>query len=207
MLDLPSIRRRLAGRAAQPPVHPAPKANSRGRTGQAAVAVVLRAAGDDTEMLFIQRAERPGDPWSGHMAFPGGHRDAEDANLCAAAVRETQEEVGLDISAAAMLGALPHQRPMSASRALTVAPFVFEVSGDPAFTLNHEVAAAIWAPLAPMHRGENAARSRLSFHGGGGTAAFNGFRLASGHFVWGLTYRMVQTFLERIDPAYRRLPD
>ena len=206
MLDLPSIRHRLARRVTTPSTR---MANGDGRAGEAAVAMVLRAAGKETEMLFIRRAERPEDPWSGHMAFPGGHRNGQDANLCAAAVRETQEEIGLDISTAAMLGALPRQCPMTASRSLIVAPFVFEVIGDPALTFNHEVAAAIWAPVAPMHRGDNAARSRLPFHGdeGRGTVAFNGFRLAGGHFVWGLTYRVVQTFLERIDPAYRRLPD
>ncbi len=38
----------------------------------AAVAAVVRQAGDGVEVLFIHRAEDPKDPWSGHMAFPGG---------------------------------------------------------------------------------------------------------------------------------------
>ena len=202
MLDLASIGRRLATTA--PPTSPA---NSGGR--EAAVAVMLRERGGGTEMLFIERAKRRGDPWSGHMAFPGGHRDPQDADLRAAAVRETWEEVGLDISAAPMLGALPRQRPMS-GRLLTVAPFVFATCGEPELSFNHEVADAVWAPLAPMHRGENAARSRLPFDDlspADDPQAFPGFRLAGGHFVWGLTYRMVQTFFETIDPHYRRLAD
>ena len=44
------------------------------KTRQAAVAIILREApigsAEQTEVLFIQRAERPGDPWSGQMAFP-----------------------------------------------------------------------------------------------------------------------------------------
>lgn len=202
MLDLAAIGRRLKATTAHPP---APSGVGR----EAAVAVVLRERQGATEVLFIERAKRRGDPWSGQMAFPGGHRDPEDADLRAAAVRETWEEVGLDISAAPLLGALPRQRPMN-GRALTVAPFVFATCGDSALSLNHEVAAAVWAPLAPMHRGRNAARRRLPLHSADALEtphAFNGFHLQGGHFVWGLTYRMVQTLFETIDPHYRRLPD
>ncbi|HBF63055.1 MAG TPA: CoA pyrophosphatase, partial [Gammaproteobacteria bacterium] len=38
-------------------------------------------APDSTDILFIKRAEKVGDPWSGHMAFPGGHREREDDGL------------------------------------------------------------------------------------------------------------------------------
>ena len=203
MLDLPSIRRRLHGREPHQGI-----ADSDVR--QAAVAVVLRERDAETEVLFIKRAERPGDPWSGHMAFPGGHRDPSDANLRAAAVRETFEEIGLDISRARVLGELPRQQPMSVRRKMLVAPFVFEIDGDPAFAPNHEVAAVVWTPLAPMHRGDNVARSVPPFHEesqGDDPSAFSGFRLQGGYFVWGMTYRMVQTFFETIDPAYQRQPD
>ncbi len=203
MLDLRSIRRRL--RDHEPDPHAIDS-----RVRQAAVAVVLRERDDDTEVLFIKRAERPGDPWSGHMAFPGGHRDPEDADLLAAAIRETFEEIGLDISSAAMLGELPRQRPMSVRSNMLVAPFVFEIDGNPQFAPNHEVAAVVWTPLAPMHRGDNVKRSIPPFDEDGASndpSAFSGFRLRGGHFVWGMTYRMVQTFFETIDPAYRRQPD
>jgi 8-oxo-dGTP pyrophosphatase MutT (NUDIX family) len=49
------------------------------------------------EALFIKRTARTGDPWSGHVAFPGGKRDAADASDRAAAEREVAEEVGLDL--------------------------------------------------------------------------------------------------------------
>jgi len=194
MLELTSIRRRLGARK---PDHEFP-ADAR----QAAVAVVLRDRSGEAEVLFIKRAEKPGDPWSGHMAFPGGHKDEDDVDLRAAAIRETAEEVGLDISRAPVIGTLPLQRPMSTRRMMLVAPFVFEIEGDPAFTLNHEVAEAVWAPLAPMYRGENHDTDSMD----GGHLRFGGFRLEGGHFVWGLTYRMVQTLFETCDPAYRRLP-
>ena len=192
MLDLDRIRRRLAPRHSPGPI----PADAR----QAAVAVILREREGVAEVLFIQRAVKEGDPWSGHMAFPGGHKDPQDASLLAAAVRETAEEIGLDISGAPVIGSLPAQRPMSARRAMQVTPFVFEIDGDPAFVPNHEVADVVWTPLEPMFRGDNHAVDSPD----GGAMRFNGFRLAGGHFVWGLTYRMVQTFFEAVDPAYRR---
>ena len=202
MLDLASIRTRLQE------TRPAAFTTTE-HTRQAAVAVVLREPPDgsaaDAEVLFIQRAKRPGDPWSGHMAFPGGHLDPTDADLCAAAIRETQEEIGLDISDAPLLGQLEPQRPQAVRRDMVVAPFVFAIEGDPSFSLNYEVAEAVWTPLAPMHRGDNHDIERRPVSTG--AMGFNGFRLAGGHFVWGMTYRMVQTFFATIDRDYRPVPE
>lgn len=160
--------------------------------------MILRAAGEDTEALFIQRADRAGDPWSGHMAFPGGHREPEDASLRTAAIRETREEIGLDISCAPLLAALPPLRPLTANRDLLVAPFVFELDGCARLRFSREVADAIWSPLAPLHRGECDDSGRPL----GPAMRFAGYRLAGGQFVWGITYRMVQALFREIDPGY-----
>ncbi|KAJ2878267.1 hypothetical protein H4R27_005888 [Coemansia aciculifera] len=50
------------------------------------------------QILFIQRAKYPGDPWSGHIGFPGGKCDPTDASDQATAERETQEELGVDLT-------------------------------------------------------------------------------------------------------------
>ena len=71
---------------------------------RAAVAVVLGPTSEGLQLLFIERAQHPDDPWSGHIAFPGGRIEADDPSPRAAAERETLEEVGLDLSTAEYWG-------------------------------------------------------------------------------------------------------
>ena len=81
-------------------------------------------------MLLIRRAEREGDPWSGHMAFPGGHIEAGESPL-EAAIRETEEEVGLSLTRhSTLLGPLPPAHAQARARRVDMAiyPFVFEAS-------------------------------------------------------------------------------
>src|SRR5262245_21586169 len=114
----------------------------RGRTGtrRAAVAVVLHEGGPHPEMLFIERARRLGDPWSGHMAFPGGRVDRDDADERAAAERETLEEVGLDLRDAERLGRLDDLHagvPLVSS--LVLSAFVYRTERPLPLRTNHEV--------------------------------------------------------------------
>ncbi|KAL8626410.1 hypothetical protein Q9189_007891 [Teloschistes chrysophthalmus] len=53
----------------------------------------------DPEVLFIKRAARDGDRWTSHVAFPGGKRDSEDESDSTTSIRETKEEVNVDLSA------------------------------------------------------------------------------------------------------------
>ena len=197
MLSIAHIKSRLQ---AHRPERFSPKSNTR----QAAVAVVLRERDNATEVLFIKRAEKDGDPWSGHMAFPGGHLEPQDADLTAAAMRETHEEIGLVIERSDLIGELSQQRAAPRGRPLNmlVAPYVFEIDGDPSFDLNFEVDEVVWTQLAPMHTGDNHTIENRPV--AGTPTSFNGYRLAGGHFVWGLTYRMVQSFFEVLDPDYVR---
>ena len=52
----------------------------------------------DPEVVFIKRAARKGDRWTSHIALPGGKNDPEDVTDQATSVRETVEEIGLDLS-------------------------------------------------------------------------------------------------------------
>lgn len=51
----------------------------------------------DPEVFFIKRAARQGDRWTSHVAFPGGKRESDDLGDHHTSVRETREEVGLDL--------------------------------------------------------------------------------------------------------------
>src|SRR5450432_2372229 len=93
MSGLPS-RERLRRAVAETPAE-APLTGTR----QAAIAVIFLELEMSLDVLLIERAIREGDPWSGHMALPGGHADPADADLSATAERETLEEVGLDLRA------------------------------------------------------------------------------------------------------------
>ncbi len=68
-----------------------------------AVAIILS---EDDKILFIERATRVGDNWSGQMAFPGGKKEAGDTNLLLTATRETKEEVGVRLTQENCLGGL-----------------------------------------------------------------------------------------------------
>ena len=163
---------------------------------RAAVAAVVRSGAAGEEILFIKRADRDGDPWSGHMAFPGGRRQATDATLLDTAARETLEEVGLDLHALARpIARLPDIMPYSRMPSpLTVTAFVFSLE-DPAAPLAHneEVAASVWAPLDPILRGDGATTFRFLRDGVAfDLPAFN----VDGGVVWGLTYRMIELLRE-----------
>lgn len=171
------------------------------------MAVVLRELDARTQILFIKRAEKKSDPWSGHMAFPGGHLEDQDSDLKAAAMRETIEEIGLDLGQAEYLGALDQQRAMPRGRPLDmlIAPHVFTLQGDPQFETNYEVDEVVWTSLGPLIRGENHAWETRPL--AGQPTIFNGYRLERGHFVWGLTYRMLKSFFSAIDPAWQPPPE
>ncbi|KAK6498548.1 hypothetical protein TWF481_011136 [Arthrobotrys musiformis] len=107
------------------------------------------------EILFIKRASRVGDRWTGHVALPGGRRDKTDEGDEVTAVRECMEEVGLDLTSedALLCGALPQrviitnwgQKPL-----MVLCPYVFLWTKDdiPGFKLEAaEVAAAFWIPI------------------------------------------------------------
>jgi 8-oxo-dGTP pyrophosphatase MutT (NUDIX family) len=117
----------------------------------AAVAAVLRERAGQVELLFIRRAKRRGDPWSGHMAWPGGKREACDDSMLACAVRETREELGLDLEVhGKLIGALQPLR-FETRRAVglrAVFAYVFALSGAPELLPGAEVQEAVWIPLA-----------------------------------------------------------
>lgn len=173
---------------------------------RAAVAAVIRPGASglpiDSEVLLMRRADREGDPWSGQMAFPGGHLEAGES-FEEAARRETHEEVGLDLAAyGRVLGALDHAQAYARGLRvnMVIAPIVYElVRPAPPMRLNHEVAEVLWAPLAPMLRGD--VHTFLEYEMDGERRRFPGYDV-NGRVVWGLTYRMLGTLFSILHPEW-----
>lgn len=168
----------------------------------AAVAFILReSASGGAETLFIKRSERDDDPWSGHMALPGGRRDPEDESLEATARRETLEEVGLELDPAQCFGRLHdiyggrlHTFKMS------VSPFLFHTTDGHELTYNDEVADAVWVPLSILSD-LNQIRDYF-FHLDPLNRPFPSFHYNK-YIIWGLTFRIIADFME---PFGVRLP-
>jgi 8-oxo-dGTP pyrophosphatase MutT (NUDIX family) len=172
---------------------------------QAAVALVVRA-NQGLELLLIKRARSERDPWSGHMALPGGRRDPGDDSLQATAVRETREETGLDLARVGVpLGRLDEVRPGSVRLPkLTIAPFVYGVPAHAeARAASREVDAVHWVPLDRLRAPETHDDVEIPLPGG--TRTFPCYRVVD-EIVWGLTYRILRQFLERHPDAELRTP-
>lgn len=167
-------------------------------TKLAAVAAVLRVVDEAPELLFIKRAEHEGDPWSGHMAFPGGRQEPVDDSLEATALRETLEELSLDLTAGHILGRLDDLAPRNPMLPpILIRPFVALVAPDVIFVPNNEVAATFWVPLSVLRHEGTQAEHVITINGA--RARFPGFRVDE-HIVWGLTERIVRQLLDVIEP-------
>jgi 8-oxo-dGTP pyrophosphatase MutT (NUDIX family) len=163
------------------------------RQPEAAVAIV-RTRGSDS-ILLMRRADREGDAWSGHWSLPGGRRAECDPDLLETAMRELQEECGIQLSREQMIAALP---PAIARRRtgpfLLVAPFVFEVESElPTLLDLREAVEAVWFPRRTLlDPGQH------SFQRVPGLPAqmwFPGIVLP-GAPLWGFTYRLLVEWLD-----------
>jgi 8-oxo-dGTP pyrophosphatase MutT (NUDIX family) len=163
---------------------------------RAAVALVLRPGPDGPELLLIRRAIREGDPWSGHMALPGGREQADDTGPAHTAARETHEEVGIDVAARGrLLGPVEPVWPQS-SRAprILVRPFVFWVDEPAEATPNEEVDEAVWVPVRELREPGSVTEHLLEIEGMG-QMRFPALG-PRGYVIWGLTHRILTTFLD-----------
>lgn len=189
MSRLPAIRRALAARVPREAV--APEARP------AAVALVLfeDPGAPDPQLLFIERAVRTGDPWSGQIAFPGGRRDPGDADLAATAIRETQEETGIDLSEAERLGTLDDLYPrIPTLPPVVVRPFVFAVPRRSDITPSDEVSEAFWVPLTDLRT--VGTYREISVTPPGGTSFTVPAYVLGSRTIWGMTERILTPLLD-----------
>lgn len=166
---------------------------------QAAVLLMVRPT-DPLELLLIERAEKEGDPWSGHMALPGGRREPRDADLLGTALRETEEEVGVVVPGGSVLGGLDELRPSARRRfSITVAPYVAVVPvATTPIPAPAEVETAIWIPIPHLASDEAVDEILIELEG-------ESFSLPSLNYqeyvIWGLTHRILTDFMDVVREA------
>jgi 8-oxo-dGTP pyrophosphatase MutT (NUDIX family) len=163
---------------------------------RSAVAMILQVREGELHILMIKRAEREGDPWSGHMAFPGGRMDETDANGYAVAVRETEEEIGLAlgpqdrcIGRLSDLSARPHRGTFG----MAVSPFVFRLEREVSFTPNYEVDEVIWVPLEFLLDEDNREEMTWRYKGASIPVPCYWYQ---GRCIWGLSLMMLGELLD-----------
>ena len=167
----------------------------------AAILLALRARSDgEPELLMIKRAEAEGDPWSGHIACPGGRMEPGDQDLAVTAVRETLEETGVDIARdGRLLGHLDDLSPRTPSLPpMVIRPYVALVRAGVEIVPSREVAAAFWVPVTALREQTSWGVGSVSIGGSQREVAI----FQHGEYtVWGLTERVLRQFLAYIEES------
>lgn len=180
--NIESLRRRLL------PTDRVPGLEER-HLPDAAVAVIIKSSRSASSLLLIRRTERRGDPWSGQIAFPGGHRAPSDRSFLETAIREANEEVGISLRANTVLGVLPSV--YARTHRIRVAPFVFQLKGRVRLRPNMEVADAFWVSVNELVRSK-VVRSKVTVEECELTV--DSYILGE-NVIWGLTFRIIKILL------------
>ncbi len=154
-----------------------------------AVTLILKSANNDFDVLLVRRIKNPRDPWSGHMALPGGKRDPEDADLKATAIRETFEETGINLQYSLFLGVTSAFCTDSKPN-LRVLPYIVVLNEEQEIKLcTSELETFIWVPVEKIVQSRGVIQNHR-----GEVPAF----ILDNAVVWGVTYRIINDFLEAI---------
>jgi 8-oxo-dGTP pyrophosphatase MutT (NUDIX family) len=171
-------------------------------TSRAAVVLVLRAGEIEPEALFVVRATHERDPWSGHVALPGGREELVDQDLMDTALRELREETGLGLHRHEIVGRLDDLHPVSSHiPRIAISPFVAWRPRLGGVRRSVEIDGHFWVPISDLE--SPARRSFLTLQRDGDTFQFPTIEY-DGHTVWGLTYSIVDNFLELLEGAADR---
>ncbi|HKA60473.1 MAG TPA: CoA pyrophosphatase [Gemmatimonadales bacterium] len=163
----------------------------------AAVSVILRDGDEGLETLFIHRAVRVGDTWSGQIAFPGGRREPRDRDLLATAIRETHEEIGVDLASAERLGVLDDLHPRTpVLPPVVVRPFVFALIARPSIVLSNEVQDAFWVSFRSL--ADPSVRGEITVdHPGIPRRVLPAYTLGKGT-IWGMSERILTPLISLV---------
>ncbi|HTW87146.1 MAG TPA: CoA pyrophosphatase [Candidatus Binataceae bacterium] len=156
----------------------------------AAVLVPIFERSGDLHLLYILRSAHVSH--RGQVAFPGGRVDPEDQSPMAAALRETQEEVGIEPAAVEVLGAFPGMR--TATTGIMVTSFAGLIPWPTTLRANpHEVAEIFSVPMAALR--DTRYRQTYVWRRDGLEWRFPAI-IYDNRAIWGLTYRITISLLE-----------
>lgn len=146
------------------------------------------------QLLLIKRATYESDPWSGHVALPGGRREPGDPSLERTVIRETWEETAIDIDRdGRLIGCLDEVAPRTpVLPPIIITPFVGLVRSDVEIVASPEVADWFWIDVAALRDPEISREVVLELSSGPRTVM--SFQHGA-HTIWGLTERILRQFL------------
>ncbi len=168
-----------------------------GAPRHAAVCVLVAETTPTPHICFIRRAKWEGDPWSEHIAFPGGSRLGNETAL-QTVCREVHEEVGVSIGEDAEVVPLPRLRIRLAGRErlLLLDPFVCHLPGPPPpLRCGPEVASAFWTPVSELWNAQNL--DHLVLGDQGDLLVYPALRLPQG-IVFGITLRVLTLLSDQL---------
>jgi 8-oxo-dGTP pyrophosphatase MutT (NUDIX family) len=164
---------------------------------KAAVAMILHPDSLSKELLvlLVKRITREGDPWSGHMAFPGGRHVETDQSLLGTVIREVIEEIGVDLRQLSILGSLDEL--VAGGNPITVTPFVAVAEDELTIVTNpKEIDTFIWIPLSFFSDRKNI--QPYSINRQGQNFQVPAYKFLGDQVIWGMTLRIIEDFLRKI---------
>lgn len=161
---------------------------------------------DEAEILLIQRAKNENDPWSGHMAFPGGRYQNGDENMLNTTIRETFEEIGFDINKELLNYDKKKYNKISRlsdvttlrhlGEAIVVTPFLFGIEKKPEIQMNQEVDNFFWIPLNFFLKSENQKLREFDINSQKVSLPCYFY---DNKIIWGITLSMINEITQFID--------
>ena len=156
------------------------------KDAQAAVVVLLKKTDQEILVLFVKRAEKSTDPWSGQTALPGGKRDPKDKDLKATLVRETLEETGINLlEGYQFLGVMDPVNSIQKPD-MKILPFVVLQDKEEEIKLNEELSGYFWISLKELVKHKGIIQNSF-----GEYPAYTMEKCV----IWGLTYRIIKKLL------------
>ncbi len=170
---------------------------------EAAVAVVFAWPLTQCEphLFLIKRTIRQTDPWSGHVSFPGGRKNYNDQSLLQTSIRETFEEIGVNLSdEAQFVGALKEviRHNERLSKTIKVSPYLFFLESEVNFKLDfQEVEKVVRVPLSYLLN----KKFQVKFFPLSSCFLIdrlNGWEsiLYQGEVIWGITFEVLSALIQ-----------